>query len=982
MTDITEINTNYNLSSLITNIENLKYNPSGIISATLEYLSNVTDGKVNIVDPTNPFVMLLESSAVNTAAAITENTYLLRKQYPILAQTEDDLYRHMSDKDFLDRFSSPSRASFQLVIQYSSLFQNAVEKVNESCHMVTIPRNSMFYVEDIPFSIQYPINIKIYESGNIVVSYDTSIKSPLLSLTTNIIPCSVFKANDGTKCLAFSVDTEQFSIKSINSAIDKSTPYKNTIPFDDKYYFCRVFYRSAKNNTWTEMKTTHTDQVYDIDTPTAILQVKDKFLTVSIPLIYTNSDMVSGELRIDIYTTKGELTLNLADYNVNTSFSTKLYAVDESRDMNAYTLAMTKVDYYSYCSDTVMGGYNGLSFDQLKSRVINNSLGDPDIPITSVQLEDSKVVEGFEIAKNIDSLTNRIFVASKGLPTPQDSKLITPANITIMSLLTDMSSLKMIEGCYDNGDRVTISTDVIFKDNNGALSIIDKTQVNKLRSMKNSSELVDEINNNSYFYSPFHYVVNNSNGLFSMTPYYLDNPLMSKLSFIEQNTTMNAVVNTSSYYIAKVDDGYNIVLVTASDQAYKSIKTEALGVVLSFIPHGEKTPVYIKGRFSKVSTGTTTKGELVFLFELKSNFDIDEDDCLYINNCQLTADSTFTAKLDLNTTFNFFYCTKAIPLSYTSSIMDKEFPYQLYEDGEWLPITQENINVDFGVRLDKLWSQTKSVYTEGKYDTYKENVPMTYEEDIFKVNEDGTIVSVDENGVYNYTLLHAKGDIVYNDNEEIIYLHKKGDIKYDENNKPISISEEYISRILDILLIDGCYLFTTDPAYVLYRRELTETIVSWIDDDLDDINDNLLEQTRIFYRPKKALGDVKVAIGDNKEVYIESAQSFEVTLYVNNILYDNTELKTNIEDKIISLINTILSNKRICNSELVESIKSVSGSSLITATIKGLGGLDKNYETISMVEDTERLCLRKKLELQNDGNYIVKEDVKFIYIKV
>ena len=126
MTDITEIDTKYNLSNLISNYDSIKYNPAGIIGAVLEYLNNVTQNKVSLVDPTNPLVMLLESSAVNTAAAITEANFLLRKQYPILAETEEELYRHMSDKDYLDRFSTPSRAMFNFVIEYNSLVRNAV----------------------------------------------------------------------------------------------------------------------------------------------------------------------------------------------------------------------------------------------------------------------------------------------------------------------------------------------------------------------------------------------------------------------------------------------------------------------------------------------------------------------------------------------------------------------------------------------------------------------------------------------------------------------------------------------------------------------------------------------------------------------------------------------------------------------------------------------------------------------------------------
>ena len=978
MTDITEINTNYNLRTLIKDIEAVKTNPAGIITSVLEYLSNVTDGKVDIVDPTNPFVMLMESSAVNTAAAINESIFLLRKQYPILAQTEEDLYRHMSDKDYIDRFSSPSKATFEFIIQYNSLLKNAIPVAGEDYSKVTIARNTVFYANDVPFSIQYPIDINVYSSGNIVVTYDTSIKSPLQTLSTNIIPSGIYKAKDNTTCLVFSVDAYQFSIKSVSDAIDKSTPYNKTMVFEDKFYYCRVFYKTGRNLEWTEIPTTHTDQVYNPDQPTVVLKVMDKKLNVSIPMIYTYSNMLSGNLRIDIYTTKGDINLNMTDYNVKV-FTTKLLAVDELRDINDYTLAMNKVDYYAYSHDTTSGGSNGISFKDLKARVINNSVGNPDIPITSVQLENSRIIKGFEITRNIDSVTNRIYVVSKDLPAPSNDKLITSASVTSMSFLTDLKFLKSVDGCYDNNTRVTISTDVIFKDNNGSLNIVSKSEINKLRELP-SVNLADEINNNKYYYSPFHYVLDNTNGVFATRAYYLDKPTMSRLSFIDQNTSMQATVNTGSYTIVKLEDKYQIILVTSSDESYRNIPERALGVVMSFVPFGEKTPVYIKGEFIKTSNGELTAGEKVFLFNIDTNFDIDEHDNLYITNARLTSESTFTVQIPLKTTFTFFYCTCAIPVGIRPSKMDGEFPSNLYEDAEWLPITQETIEVDFGVRLKNLWSQTKSVVTGSSYETYKENIPMVYEEDVFEVNDDGTILKEDENGNLLYNLLHSKGDPVFDTDGNIVYLHTVGDLVRDENGEAIPLSDEYISRIIDIFLVDGAYYFTTDSNYTNYRNELNDTLVRWVTEDLDDINDNLLEQTHIYFRPKKSLGTVKVDVGSD-EVDISSEQSLEITLYVSDSVYKDAELRAAIETKIIKTLNSMMNQTRIYNSDIVSNLKSICGTSVVTLSVKGLGGRNKNYEAIKLQDETERLCLRKRLDVLNDGLLAVSEDVSFNYIK-
>ena len=109
------------ITNLLDNLESVKTNPSAIQRVVLDYLAEVVDGKVNIVDPTNPFVFLLEASSVNTAVSINQSIVNLRKQYPSLSQTEEDLYLHMSDKDYIGRFATPSGTNFTFIINLTDI---------------------------------------------------------------------------------------------------------------------------------------------------------------------------------------------------------------------------------------------------------------------------------------------------------------------------------------------------------------------------------------------------------------------------------------------------------------------------------------------------------------------------------------------------------------------------------------------------------------------------------------------------------------------------------------------------------------------------------------------------------------------------------------------------------------------------------------------------------------------------------------------
>ena len=104
------------ISDRIAAIKNLSYDPGMMQRFALNTLSEVTNGTIDIVDASNPFVFSLETSAVNTAYFLQHNKTLNRKQYPESASTTSDLYLHMSDKDYVDRFALPSYTYFTIVL--------------------------------------------------------------------------------------------------------------------------------------------------------------------------------------------------------------------------------------------------------------------------------------------------------------------------------------------------------------------------------------------------------------------------------------------------------------------------------------------------------------------------------------------------------------------------------------------------------------------------------------------------------------------------------------------------------------------------------------------------------------------------------------------------------------------------------------------------------------------------------------------------
>ena len=135
-----EYNYQGSMQEIMSRIELIKKNPTLIQRSIIDYLAEVTDGEVNIVDVTNPFVLLLEASSVNTAIAINHSDLNLRRQYAALSQTDEDIFSHMSDKEIMHRYSSPSSVEYTFMLPYDEFIKNMVEVPDQSHAKLTLAR--------------------------------------------------------------------------------------------------------------------------------------------------------------------------------------------------------------------------------------------------------------------------------------------------------------------------------------------------------------------------------------------------------------------------------------------------------------------------------------------------------------------------------------------------------------------------------------------------------------------------------------------------------------------------------------------------------------------------------------------------------------------------------------------------------------------------------------------------------------------------
>lgn len=964
------------ISELLSNMQQYQYNPALIQKDVLDHLDAVTSGSVNVVDPSNPFVFGLEAATVCTAGFMSKNETNTRKQYPRLAQTPEDLYLHMSDWDYINRFAAPSTAKFSFVFDKDELVSKLVTDPVTGISQIVIPRNTVITVAGVSFSLQYPIVIRQMQHGGLNVTYDATKKSPLQQLTSNVIPWEI-RQQSGNNWLYFEVPLMQFSVLSSKQPVTKATRWQTTLTFQDQYYYARVWSQNA-DGSWSELVTTHSTEVYDPTVPTAVLQVVNQQLTVTIPQIYVQSGQIGSSVRVDLYQTKGLLNMDLSSYPTSAYAAQWLYFDNNDVLPTNFSAPLKNFNQLAiWSSDRTLDGANALDFATLRDRVMNNATGAQNLPITNVQVKAALQQDGYDVVENIDNITNRVFLATRAMPEPSNPALITAAAASIETVSTTLANAATLSSVINNGKSLTITPNTLYQSKGGVVSFVPSATEASLLALPPDQRAL-AVTNGQYYYSPFHYVLDNSGPEFQMRPYYLDAPECITTLFVSENDTTLLQVSTTSYAITKTSTGYQLQITTSSNDAWKALADDKVFVQLAYVPEGEHGYAYLMGTL--VGTDATTK-ERTFSFDLSTNFNVDSNDMLQLQKFLMFTIEPMLTGAALTQTFEILYsCNAVMGTQYKPGEVDSVIGKFLLPS-EAVGVTHEQIRIKFGDALTTLWANSRTVVDAVEYRTWPTDVLAYYTQDVYQVDPaTGQTVTI-VNGQVQQTILHHAGDPVIDPaTGQQVYLHRAGDIMRDASGNPIQIGTQDVLRQIDLMLIEGVYWFATDSIATGYRTELVNTILSWLTVDLVNFQAKLLENTKIYFYPKATTGDINVMINGGLKTTVPAGQSFNLTLYVPASVYGNGDLQKQIVTTTISTIAAQLENATVADSAIKVALMKIYGDDVIDCEINGLGGAN-NISVLTVLDASNKCSIRKRLFAQPDNSLIVQEDISIQFVQ-
>lgn len=967
------------ISDFLSTLESYKFNPAAMQRTSLEVLRKVYDGQINIVDATNPFVFALENTATNVAAFMMQNEATTRRLYEASAVTKDDLYLHMSDKDHIGQHATPTKATFKILLNKTELLSRMILDTNTGIKKIRIPRNTVFYASDIPFSLQYPVDIRQPIHGGLQASYVTDVISPLKTLTTNAIDVIELKNSDGTAFVQIEVEVDQFFVEQRTNDVSAASGFTTDIPLTDSFYHLRCYVQNA-DNSYKEIDVVHNSQIYDPFKVTAVVKVLESTIQVTIPSVYTTTNQITGKLRIDVYQTKGALNTSLGTYKAE-DFRADWINLDENDD-NEYTTAISNFrSIVVYSTTDVSGGSNEATFFELKDRIIRNTTGSLNVPITNVQLEDELVQNGYEIVKNVDTITNRIYLASKPLPQPLDTSILTAASAAVSRVQMTLKEAKDIYGARDNGKRITLTSKALYQNRNGITRPLTSIEFNALNNLPVLQKCID-VTAGDYYYSPFTYVLDATLSTFEARSYFIDNPFINTKSFVAENATTGYQVSIdSSYSVTKNDNGYVIDIITKSSDNFKALDDANVHVRLAFKPYNQTQKVYVTG----VLKGKTDSNERLYSFNLDTNYDIDLDDKLVFTST-MGSESAVDIKGNLINDYDVYFCTTSTKASnWVYSPLDDEIKiFDLPEDA--YAISNERLNVVLGYRLKDLWTLSRSNVTATPYQVYATDIAAYYKADVYELDPlTGAAFTIDAQGNLVYNILHKRGDPVLDTNGDLVYEHHKGELIYDENNNPIPIPgyERDLLRLVDILTIEAPYYFAIPLDFsstTNYRASIAKTLNKWITEDLPSINERLLDKTEIYFYPKVATGDIEILTNNNEVETISASQSFNVTLLVSPNVYDDTTLLSALRSITTRTIDTSLQQKTVSISTIERSLLDAYGDDVIAVEVTGLGGVN-THNTFTILSNSNRCSIRKRLSALPDNTLTVEEDITIEFVK-
>lgn len=1018
--------------------------PCTIKANALDDLAARITGGVPIVDANNVPMFLMEKFAATIADSMLACKQNIDVLYKLRATTPEDLYKHMSSYDFIGVYSTPAAFTITMLMEKQYLVHNA-KSLDDNYQQIIIPENTSFTLGSYQFGIYYPIIIKINKSTSAIIAYyDTSSPNPLQTIDENSFNMREVKIS-GLTFLQIDIPVYQFVKAITTEAVTPDAGFVKVYNYIDEFYALRVFNYNSTTAKWDSLNVTLSETIYDIDTPTVqfVVDPNTSQLQISIPPIYFTNGLLKTKMKIEIYTTKGELNVEVSAINASElTVDFKITTADPYSSildrMESLILAPT--------DKVIIGGTNGLDSTELRTKVINNSFYKQVLTSPS-EIEAYFNDFGFTSSRLECNITDLIFLCHKQLTNSFGNVIAAGFVSTFINNDIVTASALTIKENIDGS--ITIMPNAIFKYDSINDVCTPLTDVEYIAlNAKNSFNKINDYNSNIYTKQPYHVRLERSNRYPISYTYDLNQPTATSLMSLGENLDADVQVTIDAVAITHDGlNGYDIRLM--------------VNFIGTFTPDDVTVYFYtqdVKGiKVGAVATfDADYDGKHIYNVHVDTNYSLFKDNTIYLTNL-VTDGNQQGCEIPLSFTGTFVTLIDSTVLG--SNALNPNIGYQvpISLKTTYTALSEQSATLTLGVYMNCLYNNVDVSYKSAEYAKYEEDVYLRADRNIYGpdpiynpltnlieyvklysvgeyIKNDPEASEVDNvvtsgiatsatglslkdlsktftSGQYVNYQIHITGGTgqgqwrpIFSNTTNEIGINRPWNIIPDEtstydivdyivryyadnivlvNGEPIVTNARDLDYHIHMLHIDAKLDLVTNINYTNIMTYSRQVLLSYMK-VVVEAGKQVIENTKLFFRPIRTIGTTKSYIGNNILYTHNLELTMKFKLYVYDYVLKDVSIQNNIYNNILNIIDkyTSTSSDKIVGMDVIVSkIKESLNNYIIN--IDSLGFFDDaSLQTLKTTSTDTKPHLRQYLVLDEDGTISVARGLTLEYATI
>lgn len=714
--------------------------PLKIQSSVISEFQDRLNEDVALVDPNNTFAFLIESMSRLTANTTQNMERHFEQLYPKRAKTYEDLFKHMSDYDYVGLYATPSQTEMILYFDKDYILDNA-KILDDNTRRIVIPEDTFFILGDYTFRMYYPVNIDINRTTENIASYWAPEKeNSLYTLTRSVLENREVNYK-GIKVLTVKIPVYQFEKTVYTENISNDTGFINVYDYENKFYAIKVWHDPGNTDELdTEMAQTLSGRVYNINEPTAYITVKPEYnkFRIAIPQVYFSKESIGSQVKIEVFTTRGEMNTEI---NAEEAGNVQVHIPGG----NDYANILTTMPLFSVSagSSRISGGSNGYGFNEMMDRVVNQSFYSR-VPVTTQELINYFEDQGFFVERYRDGITDRVYRCYRTLVDDTGNIMLSSGIRTHLSIPDPLP-----ESITLNSDTsYTFLPNRVYKinDQTGHVSFVNT--IEKLReNHPTNSKLINYFNNERLVFCPLHTKLWTADRYPIALSYMLTNPSILQTEFVKANDDTPSRVSVFSSTIQADCIGFKNY--TASEPGDTKGKytlnltvhlqeVENLDNILLFAVIHSEADQYV----GNVVTEPNEDG--TYSLVLKTDYEILNDDIIIINNFDNSG--VFNPQISLTPTIHLYFMmdhgSPAINSgreAIDNDILDL-FDYKVSDPNHYQFLNHQKIDVELGRYVTETHNPVEINYDPSELESLNLEYAR-YSAPVYQRDENGVIVA-------------------------------------------------------------------------------------------------------------------------------------------------------------------------------------------------------------------------------------------------